>query len=735
MPIWSQTEIQVQDEYQNVKIDSVEISLEEYVNAIADRYEDPLAYANSIKNSNGRIWLRYQIPTLNKKKQSFSAAIPHAMDRGLEELPITSGTSITGLNLTTEGSVSGLYHIPPDVHGAAGTTHVGYVVNSSIDFYNKAGVGVSGYPESLADFFSPLSPETLTFDPKILWDQYENRWVVVTLERKVSNNRSKIFLAVSATANPAGTWYYQAIDAVQTFGGDLSWFDYPGFAIDEEAIYITGNYFSFAGFYKESQVLIIDKGTSGGIYAGTVLADDNPANSGGVFTFYNPALEAAAGVNMTMQPTHTFGSMGGGVDNYLIGYSGIEGGVNELLQVFSITNPLSSPSFSQSYISLGDIDDIPINAGLSDIPQNGGIDIESNDPRTLNAQWANDALWTCFNMERVSGINAGQVGAYFVKLNTAGGLTVDQQGEVDGEDIAVGMETWNPAICIDGSDNAAMVFSACNGNNFASSYVASIDGNNGSVGQSTLLAAGTDTYVRTFGSGSNRWGDYAGITVDPTDGDIWAFSQTAINSGTVSGGEDGRWGVFIEEFQSLSLPMDLIEFGANLNNNEVYFNWLTMNEYNCAGYEIQYFDDAEWLTIHEESCNNLMQRNSYSASIELNDFGRYQFRLKQVDFDQKVTYSDIISLVYRDSSDAQELEIYPNPFYSELQLKISSNWIQNSILELLDSSGKIVLRKEIALLKGENNETVDLSNIGVGMYTLRLSHSKGIVHQKVLKME
>lgn len=136
---WCQLDFRTPEINQNVYLDSTEISFDKYVEAIADQYSDPVAYANSIVNENGKIWMYYEKPLPKKKKQVYHSAIPLSVNRGLDAAELLTGTSITGLNFDTEASTSGFYHIPPDVHGAAGTSHIGYVVNTAIDFTLKLG--------------------------------------------------------------------------------------------------------------------------------------------------------------------------------------------------------------------------------------------------------------------------------------------------------------------------------------------------------------------------------------------------------------------------------------------------------------------------------------------------------------------------------------------------------------------------------------------------------------------
>lgn len=721
---------------------SKEISLEKYLEAISDIYDDPLAFANSIKNENGTVTLYYDAPRPKTKKKKFPASIPLSPDLLFGEFsPPPSGTSISGLNFTTEAALSGFYHIPPDVHGGASPSHLGYVVNTSIDFYTKGGSGVTGYPEELEAFFSSLNPQTDTFDPKIIWDEYENRWVVITLDRVVSPDVSKVYVAVSATADPTGSWYFQSIDASQTLSGNDCWFDYPGFAVDEEAIYITGNYFRFSdnGSCNSSQVLIIDKGVSGGLYAGTVLANDDPASSGGAFLFYDPKVETSAGLGGGLQPAHGFGTMPTSLGTYLVSYSGISDGTNEFIQFYTITNPLSSPSFTHFYKGLGDIDD-NLGGGLSDIPQSGSsVDIEANDRRTLNAQWANNALWLCFSMEPASGTNANQVSAYYVKAtangSTSGSVSIDHHGQLDGESIAAGTETWNPAICIDNSGDAAMVYSACSANTFASSYVSLISGSTGAVGPANLLQAGAAAYERTFGGSDNRWGDYASIVRDPSDNDIWAFSQAAISQGSPTGGgsEDGRWGVFIEEFTALVLPVELVSFDVWSEDDDVQFKWSSASEYNCSFYELEYEEAGIWVPIERFSCENTNTLSNYSFMLEDWKAGSTRFRLKQVDYDQSLFYSTVREVFIEGKNKGLLQLVQPNPFSDELTIMLDSEWVRDVTIDVLSSSGIRLLSEKVRTSEGLSEKLLNLSGLKAGTYLLRITADNEVNYKRIIK--
>jgi hypothetical protein len=110
------------------------------------------------------------------------------------------GDTIEGINFDENRTNNiGFASIPPDPMGAVGPSHVVSVVNRSIEFHTKE--GVEQLSQSLANFFSPLSPLRV-FDPKVIYDQYSNRFVVVAMDStKVSGvysaDTSRILLAAS----------------------------------------------------------------------------------------------------------------------------------------------------------------------------------------------------------------------------------------------------------------------------------------------------------------------------------------------------------------------------------------------------------------------------------------------------------------------------------------------------------------------------------------------------------
>ncbi len=285
---------------------------------------------------------------------------------------------------------------------------------------------------------------------------------------------------------------------------------------------------------------IIDKGTIGGLYAG------GPAG----VTVHNPYV--AAGIATTTQPAQVFGDGGAGptVGTYLVSYSGLTDFVNEYVQIVRVDNPLGTPTFTQQFVLVGNIDNVF--AALPDAPQLGTTElISTNNRPALSAVWRDNRLWMTAEVLPSSGPDAGQTTAHWWKLDTTmpSTIAVADQGNIGGEDIAPGTFTYFPAVTVNRDGFAAFGFSASAPTIFAGAYATGRAAGDapGTVRPSEVVHPGRDIYIRRLSANpafENRWGDYSGIAVDPTNNDFfWVFNEFADVQGTpfVPGDGLGRW--------------------------------------------------------------------------------------------------------------------------------------------------------------------------------------------------
>jgi hypothetical protein len=480
------------------------------------------------------------------------------------------GATFDAANFETNSTnTGGFVFIPPDTSAAAGPANIVNVVNASIEWYTKSGVkqnsqklGTAAGTSVAGSFFASLMPANFLFDPKVMYDQYNGRFVVVALE-KVDNgagaigNSSRILIAVSQTSDPTAGWYFTAVTATTTVGTTASYLDYPGLAVDANAIYVTGNLYGFGGgTFQGSRLFIINKA---GFYTGggpASVVEYDPSALAGIHDGNGQTIQA-----FSLQPSEMFGTAQGTTGVFLVSSGWLAGdGVTNLLSVIRVDSPLSaSPVFTNQFVSLGVI---ASSGAAFAIPQPGTTyTLDGGDTRITSAVWRNNTLWAANTINPTStydATNAGQATIHWYKIDTTtlSALALSDQGDVGGEDIAAGASTFYPAITVDSSGNMGLGFSAASATTYAGAYYTGRKTTDaaGTVEGSVAAATGVDYYVRTFGSsygsGRNRWGDYSSIALDPADGQtFWVYNEYALARGSLTSNlEDGRWGTKLARF-------------------------------------------------------------------------------------------------------------------------------------------------------------------------------------------
>ena len=167
---------------------------------------------------------------------------------------------------------------PPD--GGSATNGAGQTFTASntwVEIFNASGAVL--YSESPETFFSDLSPTAMVYDPRVLYDPSANRFIVVYLHGTTSN-LTELYIAVSQTSNPAGSWWFYKRPAND---GDANlWFDYPQVAYSDGTLTISGNMFlNGGGSSQEVKVYMMDLDAMyAGATAGTVFFDDVEIDEG-----------------------------------------------------------------------------------------------------------------------------------------------------------------------------------------------------------------------------------------------------------------------------------------------------------------------------------------------------------------------------------------------------------------------------------------------------------------------
>ncbi len=171
------------------------------------------------------------------------------------------------------------------------------------------------------------------------------------------------------------------------------------------------------------------------------------------------------------------------------------------------------------------------------------------------------------------------------------------------------------------------------------------------------------------------------------------------------------------------LPVELTSFEANVINKDVTLTWETATELNNYGFEIERKKGNEdWIKIDfvPGSGNSNIIKNYVYVDKNLT-FGKYLYRLKQIDNDGEFEYSnqvesEIINLSFNISQN------YPNPFNPNTTISFSLPAKELVTLKIYDGLGKeITTLVNEELNTGTYEKVWDASLYGSGVYFYRFT--------------
>lgn len=168
------------------------------------------------------------------------------------------------------------------------------------------------------------------------------------------------------------------------------------------------------------------------------------------------------------------------------------------------------------------------------------------------------------------------------------------------------------------------------------------------------------------------------------------------------------------------LPVDLLNFDATLQKDNVLVHWQTAVEINNDYFILEKSDNGkQWQQIHEVSGAGNTAHPQYYHFVDYGGCNNVcYYRLKQVDFDGSTeTFNSVV--VTNSSNQNSSPTIFPNPVNDVVRLRNLSNV---SLIRMFDTKGKLILSESI--LPGAQNYQLNVSFLTPGSYKLVLSGVK-----------
>lgn len=383
---------------------------------------------------------------------------------------------------------------PPDTHGAVGHTQYVQTVNQRVRVYSKAPQPGTSAPTLLRD--DPLDSffqyfDTMIFDPRVVYDSDAQRWIISAEAMPNSPTEQWHFIAVSDTNDATGSFTFYQIN-VNFLLNDNFW-DFPQLGLSANAIILTANIFDSSApnaTFLYSDVVSISKSDlyngvlSYRLFTGLpvfslappIVVDSNPdvylisaAPSGSALTLYN--LQNAGTLN-----------------------DELAGPFNVAVSLYIPPSPATQPGT--------------------------GATLDAGDSRFANASVQKGiGLWQIHTIG-----NGGYVTPKFYLLDLV-------QKNVAWTHLYFASQTSNDfnASVAGGPVGNGNIFASWTSNDPAGNIQtqARFSGTD-TLGPPVFNGASAYTSPTFYGSaGTQRWGDYSAITVDPANtNQAWATNET-----------------------------------------------------------------------------------------------------------------------------------------------------------------------------------------------------------------
>lgn len=361
------------------------------------------------------------------------------------------------------------------------------VMNSTLykkDLNTNTALGVV----SLDAFSSTLNNPNDKFDPKVLYDPVDDKFVVVFLNGYVDTATS-ITVAFSQSNDPNGSWNLYELPG-NPFNNGL-WTDYPMLAITNQELFITANLLnpglSWQTGFNESIVWQINKKSG---YNGLAL------NS----VVHN-------GIQLNGRPVRNLCPVKGGIDiygpdMYFLSNRNLDP-TNDTVFLVHVTDTIGSPT------QLVTVSPLVSNVAYFVPPQASqpgpGVQLlETNDSRILGAFIENDKIQFVNNCMDTANGNAAVFHGTISNISSSPSVTAsiisDSLLEIGYPNISyIGMGTTDNTAIINFNHSSSTVFPGVS--------AVSSDGN-GDYSSFVTIKSG-QSYLSVL-TGAERWGDYSG---------------------------------------------------------------------------------------------------------------------------------------------------------------------------------------------------------------------------------
>ena len=452
-------------------ITAASFKVTERINDLPDEKENTYEVGNTMPNMRGRIEHISGIP------------LPNGVD------PIWQKTKGSGVLKSPTLEWNGLSGAnPPDPSGAVGPNHYMQMVNSQYRVFDKTGTILK--TGSLGSLLGAGGG-----DPIVLYDKFADRWLLSQFSDPFASAK-ELYVAISETGDPTGAYYLYVFNVGSAFP------DYPKYSVWSDGYYVTSNKSGNEAFVMERDRMI---------------AGDAGAQ---MIQFNVPSL-STAGFFSTL-PAHAGSTLPSvGTPNQIFYFQDNSwGGVgSDHIKVWDVTvdwTTTSNSTISSPYQIAVSAFDSGFTGGWDNITQPGtSVKLDAvPEAFMFMANYrefsTHNSMVMCHSVD-VDNTNHAGIRWYELRQTSGSDWSLYQEGTYAPD----GDSRWLGSINMDKYGNIVMAYCVSGASTYPSlRYTGRWAG--GALGEMTYLEQSA-IEGSSSKSGDNRWGDYAQMTIDPSD--------------------------------------------------------------------------------------------------------------------------------------------------------------------------------------------------------------------------
>lgn len=175
-----------------------------------------------------------------------------------------------------------------------------------------------------------------------------------------------------------------------------------------------------------------------------------------------------------------------------------------------------------------------------------------------------------------------------------------------------------------------------------------------------------------------------------------------------------------------ALPVNLLSFSGQREGAINRLRWITSNETNSRGFEVQRSSDGtNYSTIGFVNSQATGGSSAHELSYTFTDgnpAGKKQYyRLVMTDIDGRTKTSSTILIQGEPSISIVIGGVYPNPASTAINIIVNSPDRQDMKVQVLDLAGRILRQQNATLGIGSNTIPMDIGRLAAGQYIIKLN--------------